>query len=241
MKLHPLQGRTETQPQPKQLTDNELVIRIRDGEVALLEVLMRRYNQRLFRIARSVLGDDGEAEDVVQDTYIRAYRHLNEFKGPRGFGRWLCRIASNRALMRARRADWARRSRPQPGDGESPNQETTMHTPVSAEPGPEDAAYRDQIRGLIEQAIDALPEHYRTAFTMREVEQMSVRETAACLGIETATVKSRVHRARRLLRRDMSRRVHAAARDAFGFDGKRCDRLVARVFEQLASESGEQR
>lgn len=220
------------------ITDEELVVRIRAGELALLELVMRRYNQRLFRIARGILRDDGEAEEVVQDAYIRAYQHLDECRVPQGFGGWLCRIAVNQSLKRARRADWQTRH-PATERLDDADQELAMSRSASSSPLPEDAAYRQQLRQLLQQAIDALPDAYRIAFVLREVEQMSVRETATCLGIEPTTVKTRVFRARRLLRRTLSERVHAATREAFGFAGHRCDRIVAQVFARLAGHSTE--
>lgn len=218
------------------MTDSELAARIQGGELGLFELVMRRYNQRLFRIARSILRDDGEAEEAVQETYIRAYQHLDELRGPQGFGSWLCRIVTTQALMRIRRADWAAPRLSADEVGGAAERELAMGTRAPSSPTPEDSAYREQLLGLLEQAIDALPDPYRVAFVMREVEQMSVRETAACLNIEAATVKTRVHRARRLLRQTLSARVQAATSEAFGFAGSRCDRIVARVLARLAAE-----
>ncbi len=218
------------------MTDHELVIRIRNGQLALFEVIMRRYNQRLFRIARGILRDDGEAEEVVQDSYIRAYEHLDEFQGPHGFSGWLSRIAINQALMRARRADWQTRQWVTERLDDAGQELTTMDRSTSTSPTPEDAAYQNELRVLLQQAIDALPDPYRLTFMMREVEQMSVRETAACLGIESATVKTRVFRARRMLRRTLSKQVRAATSEAFGFAGHRCDRIVARVLARLSDD-----
>lgn len=213
------------------LGDAELVARICAGEPALYELVMRRYNRRLFRIARGILGHDGEAEDAVQETWIQAYSRLPQFRGPGGFPSWLYRIATNQALMRRRR---------QPAVlatlevlAQPANQEAAMADPQSPGNDPLAAAHGEQLRRLFEHAVDQLPEVYRVAFVLREVEEMTVAETAALLGIGPETVKTRVHRARRLLQRNLSGELSAALRGAFAFDGERCDRLVARVFERL--------
>lgn len=212
------------------LTDFELVERVRGGELALYELIMRRYNQRLFRIARGILKNDGEAEDMVQEAWIRAYRHLGEFQGPQGFGSWLCRIAANLALMRARRSDWARPHLPAEVLGR-PGEITPMHSHSST--SPEDAAWNSQLRGFMEDAIDSLPDLYRSCFVMREVEQMSIRETAEALGIKPAAVKSRAFRARRLLQARLNRQTGQAVSEVFGFAGERCDRIVKEVFRNI--------
>lgn len=221
---------TTPQSRNQSRTDYELVTRICAGEPALLELIMRRYNQRLFRIARAILRDDGEAEEIVQDTYIRAYHHLSDFHGPQGFGSWLCRIAVNQARMRARRADWQTR---QPVCTALDNTRPEAAMNRSASPTPEDDMYRSQLRELLQHAIDDLPDTYRVAFMLREVEQMSVREAATCLDIEPGTVKTRVFRARRQLRRLLRDEIHTSTREAFGFAGHRCDRIVTTVFRRL--------
>lgn len=219
-----------TQANNGALTDFELVERVRGGELALYELIMRRYNQRLFRIARSILKNDGEAEDMVQVAWIRAYRHLDEFQGPQGFGSWLCRIAANLALMRARRSDWARPHLPAEVLGH-PGEITSMHRRNNT--SPEDAAWNSQLRGFMEDAIDGLPDLYRSCFVMREVEQMSINETAEALDIKPAAVKSRVFRARRLLQARLNRQTGQVVSEVFGFAGERCDRIVKGVFRQI--------
>lgn len=217
-----------------QLPDTELVARVRAGETALYELIMRRHNRRLFRIARGILGEDGEAEDAVQEAYVQAYFKLEQFRGPDGFGGWLCRIASNEALMRRRRR--IRHQHVALSALEQPaNQEAAMADPDSAIDNPEAALHAQQLHQLLEHAVDALPEAYRAAFVMREVEQMSVAETADCLGIEQATVKTRVHRARQILQRGLTAELSAALSGTFAFDGARCDRVVARVFQRLGN------
>ena len=216
----------------EQLNDAEVVARVQAGEHALFELIMRRYNRRLFRIARGILRDDGEAEDAVQEAYVSACFKLNQFRGPEGFATWLCQIATNAALMRRRT-----RSRVGltlvPSPGEAPGDEAAMAELRSPPETPEAALHEFQLTRLLEQAIDALPETYRSAFVMREVERMSVADTARCLGIEEATVKTRVHRARRLLQRDLTAELAGALTGAYAFDGARCDRVVASVVKRL--------
>lgn len=216
----------------EQLPDHVAAARVLAGDAALFELIMRRYNRRLFRIARSILRDEAEAEDAVQEAYVRAYLKLGQFRGPDGFASWLCRIASNEALMRHRR----RRGlvlAPLAELDEPSNQDAAMMDPHSSAANPESALHEHQLRRLLEEAIDALPEVYSSAFVLREVEQLSVAETAACLGIDATTVKTRVHRARRLLQKGLSQELIAALPGAFAFDGERCERLVVGVFRRL--------
>jgi RNA polymerase sigma-70 factor, ECF subfamily len=181
--------------------------------------LTRRYNQRLFRIARSILRQDADAEDVVQDTYVRVFTHLEQFRGDSSVGTWLVRIAINLALGRLRR----RRDTVNIDD-----------TPAaSADAGPEKQMANQQLRALLERAIDELPDAFRTVFVARIVEGLSIHETAELLHLRPETVKTRVHRARVALRRTIERHTGAAAADAFSFDGARCERLTSRVIERL--------
>lgn len=219
------------------VSDAALVARVLDGDAAAFELIMRRYNQRLFRLARSILRDPAEAEDVVQEAYVRAFERLAGFNGPNGFGAWLSRITANEALGRLRRRgrvvtldDWRGDAREDAIAG--------IETMPSSEPGPERLAASAELRRLIEEAVDALPDDFRTVFVMRAVEGLSVAETAASLGIAEATVKTRLHRARRLLRARITDRVDAAAPHAFAFAGARCDRIVARVLTRLAARLG---
>ncbi len=210
--------------------DQTLVDRVRAGDAAAFELIMRRYNQRLYRIARAILRDPSEAEDVVQEAYVRAYTRLADFNGPDGFGAWLSRIASNEALGRIRKRgrvvaidDWRR------GGGESDDDERGIETMPSPSPGPERLAASAELRSVIEDAIDGLPDDFRAVFVLRAVEGLTVAETAVSLGIVEATVKTRLHRARRLLRERIAARVDATAPGAFAFAGARCDRMVSRV------------
>ena len=204
-------------------TDEEVVKRVLGGETALYEILMRRYNQRLYRVARSILRNDAEAEDVMQDAYVRAYQHLNQFAGEAKFSTWLTKIAVYEALARSRRA--ARYS-----DGE------VMAKITTDTPDPERQAYDRELRTVLEGAIDALPEPYRLVFVLRSVEGLSVAETAGCLEIGVEAVKTRLHRARSLLRKDLEQRAGLVTAQAFPFHLSRCDRVVAGVFRKIAPE-----
>jgi RNA polymerase sigma-70 factor (ECF subfamily) len=212
------------------LSDEEVVSRVLAGDRALYEILMRRYNQRLFRITRSMLGDDAEAEDVVQDAYVRAYAALDQFAGRAKFGTWLTKIAIYEASGRSRkrRIDGIRLSPAEHGP--------TMETVKSSDPNPEENALRNETISLLEQSIDALPDLYRSVFVLRNVEQMSTTETASCLDLTEEAVKVRLMRARQLLRRELYARAGATSSQAFQFLGSRCDRIVHRVFDRLAIE-----
>jgi RNA polymerase sigma-70 factor (ECF subfamily) len=205
------------------MPDEAIVTRVLAGEPRLFELLMRRYNRRLFRVARAVLRDDGEAEDVAQDAWVRAYAHLAGFEGRARFSTWLTRICVNEALARARRA-----RRLEPLDPDDDAQETPMSTAT-----PEQQASDGELRRVLEQAIDALSESFRTVFVMRTVEGLSVAETAECLGVAEETVKTRAFRARALLQRAIVERLDSVAGRAFDFQGARCDRIVARVLERI--------
>ena len=211
--------------------DEHLVAQIRSGDTAAFELVMRRYNRRLFRIARGILRDDAEAEDCVQEAYVRAWFAMAQFRGPAGFAAWLCRIATNEALMRRRRLArrWTAISPADDGSAGAGRLEEVQ----SMAPGPAAQLHERQIRQLLEAAIDRLPDGYRDAFVFREVEQMTVAETANCLGIEEGAVKTRVHRARKLLQRSLRDELSTLLGGAFDFDGDRCDRLVAGVFRRI--------
>ncbi len=178
---------------------------------------MRRYNQRLFRTTRAILRNDSDAEDVIQEAYVRAFVNLDQFAGEAKFATWLTRIAVYEAFARLRRAK---------------RQEELSETKDPSD-SPERAAYSRELQAAIESAVDALPPSYRTVFVMREVEKMSVAETADCLGISEENVKTRAHRARSLLRARLERAIGAAAGQAFAFMGDLCDRMTNRVMERV--------
>jgi len=210
------------------ISDEEVVQRLRAGETGLFEVIMRRYNQRLYRVARAILRDDAEAEDVMQQAYVNAYRHLDQFAGRALFSTWLTKIAVHEALARARRK--GRFEEPEAVDDSNGD---AMSGLKSSGPDPERQAFAGELRALIESAIEALPEHYRAVFVMREVEGLSTAETAECLEESEDVVKTRLHRARMLLRRELMARAGSEAGDAFRFHATRCDRVVAAVFARL--------
>jgi RNA polymerase sigma-70 factor, ECF subfamily len=208
-------------PPVERPADTELIGRILSGDTRALETLMRLHNRTLFRTARAILRDDAEAEDAVQDAYLQAYRKLGTFRGESKLSTWLVRIAANQALMRRRR---------NPRPAEIPEEEA-----VSDAPGPQDNAERAEMRRLLEAGIDALPDGYRTVFVLRGLEELTVEETAAALGIPPATVRSRYFRARGLMRTWMARDVDTTLGDAFAFAGARCDRIVRAVLALVAA------
>jgi RNA polymerase sigma-70 factor, ECF subfamily len=211
------------------LSDEEVVARVEAGHTALYEVLMRRYNQRLFRIARSILRDDDEAEDVTQDTWVRAYASLYQFAGRAMFSTWLTKIAVNEACNRLRR-----QTRFEHFATDSSSKGTDMQSVRSSDPDPEQQALRREAVSLLEQAVDTLPDIYRCVFVCREIEQMSTAETAACLDLTEENVKIRLVRAHRRLRSELYARAGATSSRAFEFMGERCDRVVRNVFRRMS-------
>jgi RNA polymerase sigma-70 factor (ECF subfamily) len=206
-------------PPPAQWTDEELVARVRSGEARLFELLMRRYNARIYRAVRSILRDESEVEDAMQTSYLSAYAHLGDFEGRSTFSTWLTRIAIHEALARRRRIDRAQ------------TQEDAIPEAPPETRDPEREASAHELARLLARAIDALPEHYRTVFVLRSVEEMSVEETADALELEPATVKTRLHRARALLRRAL---LEAAdLRSALPFEAPRCNRVVEAVMARI--------
>ena len=210
------------------LPDAAIVRRIRAGEVALFEILMRRYNQRLYRLARAIVRDDAEAEDVMQQAYVNAYIHLDQFAERAKFSTWLCRIALHEAWARARR-----RRRFAEAETMTKRPEEPPAAVANREREPEPVAYGGEVRRLVESALDALPEIYRSAFILREVEELSTSEAAEYLDVTEDVVKTRLSRARALLREELSGRIENGARDLFAFHAPRCDRVVERVLSHL--------
>jgi|SRR5215472_6973238 len=212
------------------IPDDDVVRRIRSGEIGLYEILMRRYNLRLYRVARSILRDDAEAEDVMQEAYVRAYQHLDQFAGKAKFSTWLTKIAVYEALARIRS-----RRRKEDLDSISEGSLRPMAIVTADTPNPEQQAYDQELRLVMERAIGALPVTYRATFVLRAVEGLSVAETAACLDLTAEAVKTRFHRARSLLRKEVQQRAGIVAADAFPFHLSRCDRVVEAVFRRLAT------
>ena len=216
-------------------SDVDIATRIAAGDHGAFELMMRRYNRPLYRTARSILRDDSEAEDVLQDAYLLAYRGMDKYRGESSLATWLTRIVANEALARLRKTSRRAQIIRIDGDNDSINDaaETDMNDATSEQP--ESAAMRSEARRLLEKKIDALPDAYRTVFMLRAVEEMTVEETSACLGIPEATVRTRFFRARSLLRESLSREFDFALEEAFGFDGARCDRIVAGALARLNS------
>jgi RNA polymerase sigma-70 factor, ECF subfamily len=192
---------------------------------------MRRYNRMLFRTARAILRDDAEAEDALQEAYLQAYRSLASFRAEAKLSTWLARIVANEALMRRRKQ--TRRADILPmQSADSAEVEQVMET--DSDNAPDMRAARGEMRRLLEAQIDALPETYRTVFMLRAVEELSAEETAAVLEIPAATVRTRLFRARSLLREALAQKIDLACEDAFSFAGERCDRVVAGVLARLS-------
>jgi RNA polymerase sigma factor (sigma-70 family) len=216
--------------------DHALARRIVAGDRRAFERLMRRYNRRLYRLARATLRDGTEAEDALQDAYVAAFRSIAQFRGDAALGTWLSRLVLNECFARLRRS--ARRENVIPMVAVPSHMDIDTMIEHDAE-GPEDAAERSEMRRLLERKIDELPETFRTVFVLRSVEEMSVEETAECLAIPEATVRTRHFRAKSLLRAALAQEIDLAERDVFEFAGVLCDRTVAAVLARVVdSEPG---
>jgi RNA polymerase sigma-70 factor (ECF subfamily) len=207
-------------------SDEQIVNRVVAGEAALFEILMRRHNQRIYRIVRSILDDDGEAEDVMQDAYVRAYEHLKQFEGRSTFITWLTRIAMHEAFARAER-----RKRLTSLEG---NEDfTDMKLAQTSSDSPERNVSNLELHRALEAAILALPPKYRSIIMLRDVEEMTTAEAAGALEISEQAVKVRLHRARGLVRRALYRQSGVCVRELFTFPATRCDRVVAAVLARI--------
>jgi len=218
------------------LSDPELVERARARDDAAIRTIVRRYNQRLFRVARAILRNDSEAEDAVQASYVSAFTHLASFRGEAQLSTWLTRIAVNEATARLRRR------RPTTDldelDGASGHSAEIIQFPlINIQPDPETEVHRQEIRALLERAIDALPDSFRTVFVLRDIEGLSIEETAAQLSLQPETVKTRLHRARRRLRVALEAELSDAFTSVFQFDGARCVNMADRVVVALKGSS----
>jgi len=212
------------------VSDEEIVRRILEGDLASFELIMRRYNQRIFRVVRGMLGEDDESEDVVQDAYVRAYENLSQFAGRSRFATWLTRIAVYEANARRQKRRRMRLFDPR----ESEN------NPMPPQPSNRDAQEQvsnRELGGILAQAVDDLPADLRTVFTLRMVEGLDTGETAECLELTPANVKVRLHRARGLLRKRIDARLGKDVRRLYQFDGERCDRIVEGVLRRLSNRS----
>lgn len=203
----------------------------RVDDSAEFEALMRKHNQMLFRAARAILHDDAEAEDVLQEAYIKAYGAMGSFRGEAKVSTWLARIVANEALQRLRKLN--RRNAIVPLHSSDAVEEFNEIPEGSMSKTPERSAGRAEMRKLLEKRIDALPDAYRPVFVLRAVEEMPVDEVAEVLRIPPATVRTRFFRARSLLRESLAAEIDLACEDAFGFAGERCDRITASVMQRI--------
>lgn len=210
------------------ITDEEVVARVRTGNTTLFEILMRRHNQRVYRVARAILGNDTEAEDVMQEAYVRAFTHLDQFENRAKFSTWLTRIAVHEALARARKS-----KRSESLDSEADSGLEARREPMSNIRSPEEQMFGVQMKALLENAIDSLPDAYRAVFVLRELEEMSTAETAEALAVSEEVVKTRLHRARAMLQSALYSRVGASTPEAFDFHLSRCDRVVNAVLAKI--------
>lgn len=224
-------------------SDAQLVELARQGGESAIRALVKRNNRRLFRVARAVLRSDDEAEDVVQETYVRAFTKLDSFRGDASFSTWLTRIALNEAMGRARRPRAIASMAGSNGSAAGPYGGDVIMFPTAPTP-PADAdaeLARKEVRSLLEQAVDGLPDPFRAVFILRDIEEMSTEETADHLSLRPETVKTRLHRARRLMRAAIEKRLSAGFSELFPFDGARCERMADRVVERLrTADTGRQ-
>ena len=213
-------------------TDEALARRVAAGDRQAFELLMRRHNRRLYRLARASMRDDAEAEDALQEAYLAAYRAIGRYRGEASLSTWLSRLVLNECLGRLRREK--RRDTIVPICGsDALDAEEFASMDSTKTPSPDEALARSEIRALLERRLDELPEDFRVVFVLRSVEDLSVEETAQCLGIPEATVRSRHFRARSLLREALAQDIDLAERDVFSFGGTHCDRVVAGVLGRL--------
>jgi RNA polymerase sigma-70 factor, ECF subfamily len=217
---------TVTRRQP--LSDEEVIERVLAGETEMFEIVMLRHNTRLYRAALAILRNDGEAEDVMQDAYVRAYEHLAQFSGKAQFSTWLTRIAVHEALARRHRDNRFEEPESIPERDGDP-----MDRFASLTPSPEREASNSELRKLLEDAIETLPDSYRAVFMLRDVEEMSTSDAAYALDISEENVKVRLHRARAFLRNSLYEPADIGRRGVFSFNAVRCDRVVKNVFARL--------
>jgi RNA polymerase sigma-70 factor, ECF subfamily len=215
-------------PHHDPLSDSEVVRRVVAGETALFEIIMRRYNQRIYRAIRAIIRDESETEDAMQQAYVNAYTHLHQFAERSSFATWLTRIAINEALARVK-----------PRSLRLADDTNEMLNEIeSTTPNPEQQAVATELKNAVETEIAGLPESFRTVLMLREVEGLSTAETAECLGVNEDLVKQRLHRARTMLRDNLYRRAGLTLEGTFTFGQARCDRVVAGVMTSIAMSSG---
>lgn len=220
-------------------SDTQLAQQIAQGNRDALQRLMRRYNQRLYRVARSILRNEADAEEAVQEAFYKAYCAIGSFRGDSSLSTWLVRIVVNESNQRLRKIN--RLSTWLEFNSDLKHNDATSETTMDESPfnPPERELLRAQTRQMLESRIDRLPDTFRSVFVLRAVEELSVEETAICLGIPAATVRSRYFRARGLLRKSLKQEAIEGLAAAFAFAGDRCDRIVAAVTARLEQERGE--
>lgn len=225
---------TSTTPSDS-MADSDLAARAASGDEAAFERIMRRHNRLLFRTARSILKSDAEAEDALQEAYLRAWRSLGSFRSEARLSTWLVRIVINEAFSRLRRRGLP--TLPADDDADSAQEGIADDADLHPAHHPERVAMRAQLRQLLEAHIDTLPDAFRSVFMLRAVEELSVDDVATLLDIPAATVRTRYFRARGLLRAHIAKDIGVTVADAFGFDGERCDRIVAGVLARIAAQA----
>ena len=209
-----------------QLSDADVVRRVVAGETALFEIIMRRYNQRIYRAVRAIVRNEADAEDAMQQAYVNAYAHLHQFAERSSFSTWLTRIAINEALARVR---------PRPLRLADDIDGTIMNEIESNTPNPEEQAVVSELKNAVEIEIESLPDNYRSVLMLREVEGLSTAETAESLGLNEDVVKQRLHRARTMLRDNLYKRAGLTLEGTFTFGHARCDRVVASVMSRIST------
>jgi RNA polymerase sigma-70 factor, ECF subfamily len=232
MSMGTLQSDTTVSSLAPSLSDADIVNRVRAGDHALFEILMRRHNQRLYRAARAVIKDESDVEDVMQQAYVNAFIHLDQFEERSQFSTWLTRITLNEAFGRRRKVRQHESLEGAPLGFDDDSGEF-MESITSRQPDPERQAYGQELHRVLEDAVDSLPETYRTVFMLRDIEGLSTSETGQGLGLREEAVKTRLHRARALVRRAVTARIGEAGASAFVFQAPRCDRVVAAVLARI--------
>jgi RNA polymerase sigma-70 factor (ECF subfamily) len=231
MNMQPVESAAAAMEAASSLSDGEIAERVVSGDRACFELLMRRHNQRIYRVVRSVLRDERDVEDVMQQAYVNAFMHLRQFEQRSKFSTWMTRIALNEAFARRKKGQAAA------GDGavHEARSGELMNSIASPAPDPERQAYAGELTRALEQAVDALPEMYRTVFMLRDIGGLSTTETGEGLGIGDEAVKTRLHRARAMVRSAVTARLGEQLPAAFQFQAPRCDRVVASVLAQICA------
>ena len=218
---------------PATRSDAELVVLANEGNESAIRTIVQRYNRRLYRVVRAVLQDDADAEDAVQETYLKAFSKLKSFRGDAALSTWLTRIALNEALARLRRRRNRTAIEARETEGERVGASLIMFPSLISPPNPETEMARRQIRDLLEKMVNELPESFRIVFVLRDIEELSIEETATQLSLKPQTVKTRLHRARHLIRAALDRHISSEFSELFPFGGSRCARMTKRVMQRL--------